>query len=167
VPYRGDLDLSLIALLQEDGRRSTSEISRRLGVPESTVRRRIERLLESQVIRVVAVVEYPDTVGLPIHATFSLLVAPSDQKQVIEHLQACDEIRWIALTTGAMNLQAEGFFHSLDHLRGFYATQVTSLAEIQDSQFEIVLELYKNTFDWAAMIAAQPDPTRSGGSRDR
>jgi len=38
-----EIDRAILRLLQEDGRMSYSEISRRINVPESTVRARVNR----------------------------------------------------------------------------------------------------------------------------
>ena len=48
MPKLDELDRDIIRALQQDGRRSNVEIARDLGVAESTVRKRLERLLEEQ-----------------------------------------------------------------------------------------------------------------------
>jgi len=154
-----ELDFALIALLQENGRRSTSEIARLVETPESTVRRRIDRLLRDELVRVVAVVEDPSRLGLEVHASFAMRIAPHDEKEVIQQLVACDEIRWVAATTGSMNLLAEGFFHSIEHLRSFQASQMVISDTIVEFHVNIILGLYKNRFDWAAMARAQHNGT--------
>ena len=50
-----ELDRKIIALLQMDGRASNAKIAREVGVSEGTVRRRLRKLLEDDVVRVVAV----------------------------------------------------------------------------------------------------------------
>jgi Lrp/AsnC family transcriptional regulator for asnA, asnC and gidA len=160
-----ELDFTLITLLQEDGRRATSEIARAVQVPESTVRRRIDRLLREGFIRVVAIVEDPARMGLTVHAMFGLRVAPQDQKGVIEELTRCDEIRWVALSTGPLNVQAEGFFHSLVHLRAFQHEKIAGSSPILESQVDVVLDLFKNRYDWAAMARAQANSSAEGGCR--
>lgn len=152
-----ELDFQLIALLQEDGRRATSELARMVQVPESTVRRRIDLLLKRNLIRVVAIVDDPARLGLFVHAVVRLRTAPEAQKEVIERLVGCDEIRWVSVSTGPANLVAEGFFRSLEHLRTFQEEQFAGSNRILQSQVDLILELHKNTFDWAAMARAQPD----------
>lgn len=149
-----DLDLRLIELLEEGGRRPTSEIARLVQVPESTVRRRIDRLLRDEVIQVVAVVQHPEVLGLPIHANLFLRVAPRDLKGVAQALDSCDELRWVAHMAGPMNLQAEGFFHSQAHLNDFCATRLAQIEAIQELRVEVILGLFKNRWNWAAMLAA-------------
>lgn len=164
-----DLDLRLIGLLEEGGRRPTSEIARIVQVPESTVRRRIDRLLRDQVIQVVAVVQQPAALGLPVHANLFFRVAPRDVRGVAEALNDCDELRWIAHMAGPMSLQAEGFFHSQEHLGHFCATRLAEIDGIQDLRVEVILGLFKNRWNWAAMLSAEktgatdtPDTTGMG-----
>ena len=157
-----DLDFDIVALLQEDGRRSTSEISRIVQTPDSTVRRRIDRLLRDKLLRVVAIVEDPARLGLDVHALFAVRVAPSDEKGVIARLQACDEIRWVVSATGAMNLRAEGYFHSLEHLDAFRSQTLAGMGDVRECQVDVVLGIYKNGFNWAAMAR-----TRAGSAAVR
>jgi DNA-binding Lrp family transcriptional regulator len=61
-----DVDRRIIVLLQEDGRMSARDISRRLGdIGDRAVRYRIERLLRSGVISVIAVVD-SSRIGYPV-----------------------------------------------------------------------------------------------------
>jgi DNA-binding Lrp family transcriptional regulator len=60
------LDRAIILLLQEDGRMSARDISRRLGgITDRAVRYRIERLVRSGAISVIAVVNN-EVVGYPV-----------------------------------------------------------------------------------------------------
>jgi DNA-binding Lrp family transcriptional regulator len=52
-----ELDLSLIRELTSDGHESNSEVARRLGVSDVTVRRRIQRLESHGILRIVAAVD--------------------------------------------------------------------------------------------------------------
>jgi Lrp/AsnC family transcriptional regulator for asnA, asnC and gidA len=49
------IDASIIELLQRDGRLSNTDIARELDVSEATVRGRIKRLIDDEVIQIVAV----------------------------------------------------------------------------------------------------------------
>lgn len=156
-----ELDVLLISLLQERGRTATSEIARIVEVPESTVRRRIDRLQNDGIITVVAVVQAPELFGLPVHASLFFGVAPSDQKGVVDQLVACDEIRWIALTTGPLSIASEGYFRSNEHLREFIELKISLIQGIQEYRVDLILDLFKNRFDWAGMSGA------SGRNRSR
>jgi DNA-binding Lrp family transcriptional regulator len=61
-----DVDRRIIVLLQEDGRMSARDVSRRLGdIGDRAVRYRIDRLLRSKVISIIAVVDN-ERVGYPV-----------------------------------------------------------------------------------------------------
>jgi len=61
-----DVDRRIILLLQEDGRMSARDISRRLGdIGDRAVRYRIDRLLRSRAISVIAVVDSKQ-IGYPV-----------------------------------------------------------------------------------------------------
>ena len=49
------LDHKIIAVLQENARLSNADVAAQVGSSEPTVRRRVDRLLERQVIKIVAV----------------------------------------------------------------------------------------------------------------
>ena len=50
-----ELDRKIIGLLQMDGRASNAKIAREVGVSEGTVRRRLRRLIQEDVVKVIAV----------------------------------------------------------------------------------------------------------------
>jgi DNA-binding Lrp family transcriptional regulator len=61
-----DVDRRIIALLQEDGRMTSREVSRRLGdIGDRAVRYRIDRLVRSGAISVIAVVD-SKRIGYPV-----------------------------------------------------------------------------------------------------
>ena len=49
------LDCQMIELLQKDGRISNTEIAKKIGMSEATVRTRLNRLIQEEFIQIVAV----------------------------------------------------------------------------------------------------------------
>ncbi len=66
-----ELDRQLVRLLQADGRRSFAGMARDLGVPEKTVRRKVNQLLDDNVIQITAVAD-PALLGFPVMALVGL-----------------------------------------------------------------------------------------------
>ena len=61
-----DIDRQLIRLLEKDARQSSEQLAKKLAVSSTTVRRRLRRLIQQGVLRIVAVVE-PKKAGVVLH----------------------------------------------------------------------------------------------------
>jgi len=101
---RDMIDRNLIALLQEDARISTSEISRKLGVARSTVTERIARLELDRVITGYTAVVCRDD---DIQETLSYVYVECDRsmrRQIVQLLRKFPEIRECASISGKYDL---------------------------------------------------------------
>lgn len=58
------LDRQLITVLKEDGRMSYTDLAQRLGVTEGTARNRLQRMIGSDTLRIVPIVD--QTQRLPV-----------------------------------------------------------------------------------------------------
>ena len=68
-----ETDREILRVLQVDGRTSNTEIARRLGVTETTVRKRLAALLEGDLVQIVAV-PTPRLAGLTVSAIIGISV---------------------------------------------------------------------------------------------
>ncbi|HEY7032311.1 MAG TPA: Lrp/AsnC family transcriptional regulator [Thermomicrobiales bacterium] len=143
-----DLDLRIIAELEIDGRRPVIEIARAIGVPNSTVQRRLEALIRN---RVIMVAPYADSakLGLPIHVHFNLHVDLNSYQETLEAVVALSEVRWVAVTTGPADIVAEGFFASPEHLHQFIKETLAPIHGITKVETAVILNVAKFTFHWA------------------
>ena len=137
------LDRAIIKQLQEDGRRPVAEIARRLNVSDTTVQRRVERLIADGVISIIALIQ-ASLVGLPVHVIFGVTAQLDQVANIEEALAAEDEVIWVAWTTGAFDLVAEAFFESNQHLRQFVQTRLACIPGIIRVENTTVLSLTKN-----------------------
>jgi DNA-binding Lrp family transcriptional regulator len=86
-----EIDRRIIVLLQEDGRMSARDISRRLGdIGDRAVRYRIDRLLRSGAISVIAVVD-SKRIGYPVLADVIVELPPAQVRDALTAL-ADDEL---------------------------------------------------------------------------
>jgi DNA-binding Lrp family transcriptional regulator len=145
-----DLDLRIMAELEVDGRRPVVEIARVLGVPNSTVQRRLESLIRN---RVIMIAPFADSakLGLPIHVHLNLNVDLAFYQEALEAVVALAEVRWVAVTTGPADIVAEGFFASPEHLHQFIKTKLAPIRGITKVETSIILNVAKFTFHWAAI----------------
>ena len=106
LPMRVDqLDRELIRLLGIDGRLANTEIARRLGVAEGTIRNRITRLTRDNVIRIGAWAD-PLRIGYQTYTMFEMQVGPRHIERVAERLAQVPEIYFLCICTGAYDIYA-------------------------------------------------------------
>ena len=95
-----EIDERIIEMLIEDGRRPYTEIAKRLNLSESTVRKRVQALVEEGVIRRFTIEVEPSKLGLRTVAIIGVDVDPPRLLEVAQRLSQLREARWVATSTG-------------------------------------------------------------------
>lgn len=138
--------------MRDDGRKPTSEIALALGVPRTTVARRIERLVRERVIRI-GVFANSAKIGLPVHILTEICVEPVKLDAVAEAVAAFDEVRWVGMVTGHCDLITEGMFPSEERVRDFI-TRLAQVHGITQLRTVHVFRVSKLAFNWEQMLHA-------------
>lgn len=141
------VDHKIISLLQQDGRMSNSEIARKLGVAEGTVRHRIERLLNEGLIKITAVPD-PAKLGFDISVIIGVQAELDKIDQVCRHLAALKEVRSVAHTTGAYNVVLEALFPSHNELLTFLTRGLTGVPGLVRTETLHVIRYVRNRCEW-------------------
>ena len=138
-----DLDNQIVEILKKDGRASNAHIARALGVSEGTVRRRLRMLIEGGVIHVNVSL---DTVkmGLTTEAIIGLEVDPDKMDPVCASLADFDEIGYVTLTTGAMDVFAWGRFSSTESLGLFLRSKVGKIPGVRRTETYMCISVRKD-----------------------
>ena len=106
------LDATLLRLLQIDGRMSVKEISAQLGVPRAAAARRLQQLLGSGAIRVVAALD-PEVAGYR-HFIHALVQTNGESRATAERLSELDETVFVSSIAGTFSLAFEARFATED-----------------------------------------------------
>ncbi len=97
-----EIDAQLIRRLQVDGRRPYTQLAREVGLSEAAVRQRVQRLLDSGVMQIVAVT---DPLQLGLHRQAMILIkVEGDVRDVAAELSAFDEVDYLVLTAGSVDI---------------------------------------------------------------
>jgi Lrp/AsnC family transcriptional regulator for asnA, asnC and gidA len=144
-------------LLQRDGRIPNSEIARRLGVAEATVRKRLNRLVREGIIQVVAVPS-PETVGLTQSAIISVSCELQGVDEVAEALEALPETRYLGYSAGSYDLIMECFFYSHEHLLDFIRSKVAPIKGVRNTETSIILKVRKFSYEWELPESGEEAP---------
>ena len=132
------LDRTIIEILQRDGRASHAKMARSLRVSDSTVRRRLSKLLSDRAIRVVAVAE-PEQLGYHTSAFIGLQVDPARVETVASQLAALPETEHVALTTGRYDVFVWVNLASLETLAAFLHHEVGTVKGVRHTETFISL----------------------------
>jgi len=95
-----DTDRLIIKALERNARTAFTEMARRIGISESTVRKRVEALESSGVIVGYSVVLDPIMMGKRAVTYLGLDTEPEEFLNVVEALSGMDAVRWLATATG-------------------------------------------------------------------
>jgi len=159
-----EIDQQIIRALQKDGRMPNVDIARQVGVTEGTVRKRLERLLDLDVLRIAALPE-PAAVGLPIHTMIGLEVDLAALSTVIEHLIKLPALYAIYYVTGDYDLILDALFPDTGSLTRFLTDEIGRLEGVRKSSTTHILRTVKSAADWevprterAEVLVVDDDP---------
>jgi Lrp/AsnC family transcriptional regulator, regulator for asnA, asnC and gidA len=147
------IDLGILELLEEDGRRPNADIARNLEIAESTVRKRIDRLIQANVFRTVII---PDAhaVGLMGHLIVGIHAELGKAQGIADRLSQLNEVRFVALTTGAFDLIAEVYLPSVNDFLRFIDRELARIEGIKGVATSTVLQQPKSRYNWIEMLRA-------------
>ncbi len=140
-----ELDQDIIELLQANGRASNARIARKVGVSEGTVRRRLRRLTQENIVKVIAVPNL-DKIGYTTAALIGLQTAPGQLDQVADSISEMKEVHYLAITTGAFDLFAWVGMSSTEQLGVFLRTKIGSIAGVMRTETFVNLDIRKRTY---------------------
>jgi Lrp/AsnC family transcriptional regulator for asnA, asnC and gidA len=144
-------DREIIRALQRNGRTSNTEIGRALGLTETTIRKRIARLVDEGLVHIVAV-PTPRAVGMTLSAIIGISVSLGDLETVSKAVSKSPEVRYVGLSTGRYDLILEAFFADSEHLLSFVSGQLGALPGVSNVETSIILRVDKFSYEWELPI---------------
>jgi len=141
-----DVSKAIIEQLQEDGRQSYATIAKRVGLSEAAVRQRVQRLLDQEVMQIVAVTD-PLQVGFRRQAMIGLRV-DGDLTPVGEALSAMPEVSYVVTTAGSFDLLAEVVCEDDTELLDLLTRRIRTLPGVQTTETFVYLKLNKQHYNW-------------------
>jgi Lrp/AsnC family transcriptional regulator, regulator for asnA, asnC and gidA len=136
----------IIEQLQEDGRRPYAAIGKAVGLSEAAVRQRVQRLVESGVVQIVAVTD-PLQVGFTRQAMIGIK-AEGDLQELADSLTAIPEVDYVVVTAGAFDVLVEVVCEDDEHLLQVLNTAIRSLPGVRTTETFVYLKLRKQLYNW-------------------
>lgn len=95
-----DLDLKIIEILRRDGRVSNAGIARAVGVSEGTIRRRLKRLIDENLIEVRVILN----LGRTARTVVGIHADPQSIDEVLGQVTRLDGVTFACVTTGRYDI---------------------------------------------------------------
>lgn len=141
-----DLSKRIIEVLQEDGRMSYAAIGKVVGLSEAAVRQRVQRLLDSGVVQIVAVTD-PVQVGFARQAMIGIR-AEGDTRIVADRLAEVPEIDYVVVTAGSFDVIVEAVCEDDDGLLEIINAKIRAIPGVVATETFVYLSLRKQLYNW-------------------
>lgn len=145
-PVLDDVGKRIIELLQTDGRRPFVSIAGEVGLSEGAVRQRVQRLIESGVMQIVAVTD-PLVVGFTRQAMIGIR-SHGDVSPIAVKLCEIPEIDYVVTTAGSFDLLVEVVCEGDAELLDLLMTRIRTIPGVTDTETFVYLKLNKQHYDW-------------------
>jgi Lrp/AsnC family transcriptional regulator for asnA, asnC and gidA len=138
-----DLDYKILEHLIIDGRKSFTEIADELHVSVGTVRNRYTVFIEQDILKIIGRVN-PEKIGFNVYAQILIKVRPVEKvAQVAESIGMLPEVSFLAMTTGAFDLEVNVMCRDNEHLVQLMTNHITKMDGIYESATNIYFKVYK------------------------
>jgi Lrp/AsnC family transcriptional regulator for asnA, asnC and gidA len=141
-----ELDKAIIRELQADARMSYATLGSKVGCSQSTVRRRVERLVETDVMRIVAFTD-PLRVGYSGEALIGLVVE-GDARALARELSLWREVEYLILTMGSFDIVMQVLLKDVEHLEAFITERLRPLSGVRSIDSSLILRVEKVIYDF-------------------
>jgi Lrp/AsnC family transcriptional regulator for asnA, asnC and gidA len=143
-----DKDKKLLNILQENGRASYSQIANELDLSEATVRYRVKKLLDAEVIKKFTVLLDPKKIGYLNTGILMVKLIPDFFAQASKEINDLPEAHHVFQNTGEYNIIAVVQAHDLAHLSDLKkrVEMVEGVREVSLSATTRLIKI-KTTFD--------------------
>jgi len=144
-------DRSILSELAKDARQSTSDISRKTGIPRVTVHERIQRLKEKGVIKRFTIERDYALCGRPTTAFVLVGFAPTpgtttNQRQLAKEIAALDGVHSVHIIAGEWDILVKARAESLEKLGGLVIDRLRKLKGVAKTTTMAVLSSVKEEF---------------------
>lgn len=141
-----EIDKAIIRLLQVDGRMAYAQLGPQVGLSSAAARQRVQRLIENEVIEVVAVSQ-PLKLGFNIQAMVGLRV-DGDIRAIAKELAAIEEIVYVVVSSGRFDLVTEVVCRDSRQLLSIVNDTIRAMPGVTSTETFTYLNIEKVSYSW-------------------
>lgn len=154
-----DVDRDIIHLLRVDGRLSFTEIGRRLGFAEPTIRQRYNRLVSLEILYVAGM--YDETMSGGIAAHVGIHVAEVPVAEVAKEIADHPSVKYVACALGYYDIILDIIAEDAQELGRIVLQDLRRIRGISHLETLTVLEVLRDTYTWQGF--REPLPLNRAG----
>lgn len=141
-----EVDKAIVRELQVDGRLPYAQLGPKVGLSQAAVRQRVQRLISSGVMQVVAVTN-PLALGFDVQALLGIN-ADGDLRELAGMVAKLDEVDYVVICAGGFDLIAEVVCEDPEHLLHLVNDVIRSMSGVRNAQAFTYLHLEKQSYSW-------------------
>ena len=145
------IDCRMIEFLQKDGRLSNTEIAKKLGLSEATVRTRLQRLIQEEYIQIVAV-SNPLKLGFEAVGTIRIHVDIKQMDKIMRELKGIRALWHIVQSTGGTGIETEFVVKDLNKLNELIFEKINRIDGVLRTETSLFLNYVKRQYDWGTAV---------------
>ena len=142
-------DKAILTILAQNGRASTVEIAKEIGLSRDAVKYRIDKMIKNTVIQGFVTVMNPPKIGLPFYSqvAISLLnLSLEREKKLINYIKEAPYIVYASKTMGRHDIYLEIFSKHPGHLNEILEKLREKFSDIiKDIEVTVIIKEYKWT----------------------
>lgn len=170
------IDTAIVSWLQKDGRIPFTDIAKELGISEGTVRNRVSRLVDENIIQIVALLDRshvhdnstvdpvvvgdttwvamtdPLELGFDAPAMIGVTVDPPQVESVAEMVVSFPEVSYLIMVSGEFDLFVEVLCKDRAHLAEFLNQKLRRVPGVTRTQTFMTLKTYKMAYGAPPML---------------
>lgn len=140
-------DRAIISFLQYDGRIPFTTIADNLDIAESSVRQRVNRLIDSKKLQIVGIVE-PQELGWSEAGMIGISVQPDMIGSVADAVAELEEVSYLFQAAGDFDLFAEVYCKDKSHFVSFLNDKLQKIPGVERTKSFIILKMHKLSYRW-------------------
>jgi Lrp/AsnC family transcriptional regulator for asnA, asnC and gidA len=125
-----------------------STIGKAVGMSEAAVRQRVQKLVDGGVMQIVAVTD-PMQIGFARQAMIGIS-ASGDVEAIAAQLAEIDEVDYIVVTAGSIDLLIEVVVEDDEHLLRLVNGRIRAIKGVIKTESFLYLKLVKQTYNWGS-----------------
>src|SRR5260370_213898 len=146
-----EIDQRIIEALQLDGRRPFTKLAAELGISEASVRQRVANLINTHVMQIVAVTN-PVKLGFSLASMIGIRVSGDRLLEVANEISAFEEVIYLIICAGSIDLLAEVVCRDNDHLLSFLTEKLYKVPGVQQAEPYMYLSVCREAIGFGRVV---------------